>query len=348
MTAVADGGGPSDEWDATNQDKWLASLATLFVIPEEYRDERFDRAAAAELLGCGEKLLDTLIANGLPHGGETGDERFDRFDLVNLALYSGVGTSVPEKATRYALRWMHESPESLYTAKRWDFSIKLSCAAQAGCGDDPQWTIARPVPELQGGSVESLTLNGRNARSEHLDLVSEGPEGLAFEAVLISDGTRQEIVSPVLREILTQFATDYRWVRMPEPLQWRTDLVLPQKAAPCIASCLELVEQCRAAGFEARTRRGWILGMLDLAHSWLEVVDSDGVLKMVDPAFMILAADHAERPHPDFRGACLGSRLNRLLPTEHHADQPVLGHTCGGTWSAPNQKTMIQLAQRPA
>ncbi|GAB2620165.1 hypothetical protein GCM10027168_60290 [Streptomyces capparidis] len=333
-------------------DGWLESLRNLLVIPEDLRDEWVDRTGALELLQCGPEILDELLRGGLPHGGEPGAERFDRFDLVNLALYSGSGTSVPEKTMRYALRWMHADPQTLFRPRRWDCSVALSPPA----GDeeaDParmEWSLATPRPELHGGWTESLTVGPQGAVLGEKDITACGTTGLTASGVLVTSGERREIRSSRLREIVTAFGPDrYRWGRMPEEFQWRKDAVLSQGYAPCIAVCLELAERCRAAGFEARTRRGWIMGMLDLAHSWLEVVDEDGLVKTVDPAFVILADHHAEAPHPQIAEAFTGSLLNRLMPTEHHANEPVNGYRRDGVFRHPRHRTDIQLsAEQPA
>ncbi|MYU25781.1 hypothetical protein [Streptomyces sp. SID8352] len=331
---------------------WLASLRNLLLIPEDLRDESIPRAVALELLQCGPEILDELLAEGLPHGGEKGDERFERYDLVNLALYSGSGESVPEKTMAYALRWMHADPATLFRPRRWDYSVVLSPPA-ADDGADPAgmaWNLATPRPELHGGWTESLTIGPEAAVLGDKDITVGGTTGLTASGVLVTSGERREIRSPRLREIVTSFGPDrYRWGRMPEEFQWRGGEVLAQGYAPCIAVCLELAERCRAAGFEARTRRGWIMGMLDLAHSWLEVVDEDGVVKTVDPAFVILAAHHAEAAHPAAADAFTGSLLNRLMPTEHHADEPVNGYRRDGRFAHPRHQTDIQLsAEQPA
>jgi hypothetical protein len=65
--------------------------------------------------------------------------------------------------------------------------------------------------------------------------------------------------------------------------------------------------------------------MLDLAHSWLEVVDDDGEVKAIDPAFVLLAA-HAPQVDPGLIPACHGTFFNRLLSTAHEADQPLVQH----------------------
>ncbi|MER5762182.1 hypothetical protein [Streptomyces sp. NPDC002082] len=332
---------------------WLDSLRDLLVIPPELRDEWVERDAALELLQCGREILDELLRAGLPHGGTPGAERFDRFDLVNLALYSGSGTSVPEKTMRYALRWMHADPEALFRPQRWNYSVALTPPAAHGEGEPERtdWNLATPHPELSGGWTESLSIGPEGAATlGEKDITASGTSGLTASGVLVTSGERREIVSEKLRAIVTSYGPDrFRWGRMPEELQWRKDEVLAQGYAPCISVCLELAERCREAGFEARTRRGWIMGMLDLAHSWLEVVDEDGLVKNVDPAFVILADHHAEAPHPDIAQAFTGSLLNRLLPTEHHADEPVNGYRRGGLFAHPRHQTDIQLsAEQPA
>lgn len=330
---------------------WLESLRDLLVIPAELRDERVERDAALELLQCGPETFEELLRAGLPHGGSPGAERFDRFDLVNLALYSGSGASIPEKTMRYALRWMHADPGNLFRPQRWNYSVTLSPPARDKEGDPERmdWNLATPHPELSGGWTESLSL-GQGAVLGEKDITVRGTSALGVSGVLVTSGERREIRSERLREIVTSYGPDrFRWGRMPEELQWRKDEVLSQGYAPCISVCLELAERCREAGFEARTRRGWIMGMLDLAHSWLEVVDEDGLVKNVDPAFVILADHHAESPHPAIAEAFTGSLLNRLLPTEHHADEPVNGYRHDGLFAHPRHQTDIQLsAEQPA
>jgi hypothetical protein len=248
---------------------------------------------------------------------------------------------------RYALRWMHEPPgEQLFRPKRWTYSVEVSCDRPDGCSPlGRHFGVARPRPELHGGWIEELSVSPDGAVAGDVDVAVAGADRLAVTGVLVTNGQRREIRSKRLREIVSQYPpADYRWGRMPEELQWRPELVLRQRYAPCISACLNLAEQCRAAGYPARTRRGWIMGMLDLAHSWLEVTDDDGQLKTVDPAFMILAAHHAEQPHPEFIPACTGSLLNRLLPTGHEADQPVMNHDCRGRRSAPRHRTNIKIA----
>ncbi|WP_223199543.1 hypothetical protein [Solihabitans fulvus] len=321
---------------------WLAALARLFVIPAGYRDENVDRVGALDMLRCGPAVLDALIRDGLPCSGEPGAERFDRYDLFNLALYSGSNSSVPERAIQFALRWMGKAPETWLNPMAWQVGIELACPEQHGCGDAPTWSMARPTPEAFGGRTIELRTDPAGATIGREDVTAQGSPAFGLTVDLETRGERRQLRAPALREIVDEFMTgDWRWARMPEELQARPDLVLPHGVAPCISVSLRLAERCAAAGFQARTRRGWILGMLDLAHAWLEVVDEDGQLKVVDPIFAMLS-DHAVDPHPDFRAVCLGSRVNRLLPSEHSADNPLAQHTCGGVSRVPKKKVVVR------
>jgi hypothetical protein len=355
-TASPRGGAPA----AADPRGWFDALEALVAVPAGYREEQVGRIDALEMLRCGEQVLTDLVGAGLPCSGEPGAERFDRYDLFNLALYSASGVSVPERALSFALRWMTNPPEAWFKPMRWNFSIELTCGRDAGCGPEPWWSLARPYPEAFGGrtldlrsepaagiagppGAEAAAATTREAATgDAVDLEAVGVPRLAVSAQLETRGGRQELRSPVLRRVVDEFmAAGYRWVRLPEEAQWRPADVLPHGVAPCISASLFLQEELRAAGFEAWTRRGWILGMLDLAHAWLEVRDSDGEIKIVDPVFAMLAA-HAPAPHPEFAGACLGSRLNRLLPTQHYADQPLIRHECGGEAVTPRRKTVVR------
>ncbi|MCD0453481.1 hypothetical protein LO762_30495 [Actinocorallia sp. API 0066] len=313
------------------RDGWLAALADLVPVADGYRDEVVGRGEALDLLRCGDALLDDLVAHGLPCSP---DGRFDRYDLFNLALYSGSGRSAPETGIRFALRWMGREPDTWFTDKSWTISVELACPRAGGCGADPWWKAARPLPEAFGGTVHTLLPDDPGTA----DLDTPG-----FTARLTARGERRELRSPVLREICAEYDAA-RWVRLPVELQARPELVLPHGIAPCISVSLDLAAKCRAAGYRARTRRGWILGMLDLAHAWLEVVDDDGLTKVVDPVFGLLSA-HADAPHPSFRAACSGSRFNRLLPSAHEADEPLFRHGCAGGEHTPKTRTTVRTAR---
>ncbi|WP_073391709.1 hypothetical protein [Jatrophihabitans endophyticus] len=324
---------------------WPAALERIWPIPADHRDAQVDRVAALDMLRCGETALDELVAAGLPADDRDGGQYFDRFDLFNLALASGSGTSVPERAIRYALRWMQGGPPTWVQPLHWTFDIELQCPAgscPADAAGEPSWWHARLDPEHGGGALTEFatTPPGRLRADERIELAGVGP--VALRGSLTTRGELMQLVSPTLRALTDDFlAAGYAWGRMPELLQREYDRVVAAGMAPCISASLYLQREFRRAGYDARTRRGWLLGMLDLAHSWIEVVDDDGVVKVVDPVFSRLV-EHADRPHPELARAVLGSRVNRLLPAAIPADGDMVGHRCGGRHSTPLRRTVIR------
>jgi hypothetical protein len=316
------------------------SLERLYAIPPGHRHEDVPRATAPQVLGCDDSTLGELVRRGLPCSGPSGDELFDANDLFNLALYSGSGRSVPERALRYAIRWMAESPERLTATRRWTFSMTLSCARDGGCGADPRIEAALPMPELFGGRLEESPFAGE-ASVEHP--ASE----LTIAATVETRGEQRTLRSARLRGVVDEvLGSGLRWVKVPASMHARPDLLLPHGVATCTALSLHLAERCQAAGFEARTRRGWMLGMLDLVHAWVEVVDEDDEVKVVDPIFVLLA-ELAPNAHPELLELCRGSVTNRLLPTARSAGEPLERHVCDGA-EAPIAKRITILPAREA
>ena len=330
---------------ADERERWLAALATIFLIPGDHHMPYFDRVGALDTLRVEESTLDALIAAGLTCTGEPGQEWFDRYDLFNLSLASGSGKSVPETAIRYALRWMNGGPQTWFEPLDWKFEIDLECPHER-CGAEPEFTHASMLPEAIGGEMLRWQTSPDGAVEQDQRIRRTGPGPLHFSGEVRTTGRRGRLVSPALRGIVDDFfATGYRWVRMPEPLQWEYQRVLGQGVAPCISASLLLAERFAAAGYETFTRRGWLLGMLDLAHSWLEVVDDDGELKPVDPIFTWLT-EYAPNPHPELAEASIGSRLNRLLPAAMSADGRMATHTCDGRLVDPRRRTVIRRIPR--
>lgn len=322
-------------------DRWLSALERTFLVPEDHRVGYFDRVAALDMLRCGEQVLDELVQAGLPTLGEPGAEWFDRFDLFNLALASGSQTSVPEKAIKYALRWMHRGPKTWTESLDWTFVVDLSCPLDT-CGEDPEWSHAQMLPEAVGGELYDWKVEPEGARMVGDQLRYSGPGPLRFSGNVSTSGELMQLRSPVLRRIVEDFfAVGYRWVRLPEPLQWEYQRLLDAGVSPCISASLFLAREFEAAGYPAVTRRGWLLGMLDLSHSWVEVTDDDGVVKPIDPIFTWLT-EYADKPHPDLAAASIGSRMNRLLPAAMTADGLMATHSCGGRELTPRRKTMIR------
>lgn len=327
---AADGAGP-----------WLASLALLYPVPAPHRAPQTGRREALEILRCGPAVLDELLRAGLPHSRGSEGELFDRHDLINLALNSGTGQSAPERAMRFALRWMHEDPKTWTLALDWTLRIELACADPGGCGADASFSHARLMPERNGGALEQWRSEPPQTHDGEL-MRFAGPGPVVFSGLLRTEGELLEIKSPRLRRITRDFIdADYRWARLPKAVQADYRTVMAAGYAPCVTASLFLAQQYEAAGYRASTRSGWILGMLDLAHSWVEVLDDDGVVKTVDAVFGRLSR-HSAAPHPALPRAVLGSRINRVLPAGAGAGDPLARHRCGGRDSAPTIRTLIR------
>src|SRR4051794_32500649 len=312
--------------------QWLRALDDLVVIPDGFRDESAGRDEALATLRCGEAVLDALVAAGLPCDDE---QRFDRFDLFNLALYSGSGRSMPEMAFQFALRWMASPADSWFAPRRWRFDVGIACGRADGCGAEPSWSIARP-------RVGIFSADPVDARIGPTAIELNGGTGLRIAGIVETTGRRAQLRSPELRERIEAFMhAGYRWVRMPEALQRRPELVLPHGVSNCITACVVLERELRAAGYEVRTRRGWMLGMLDIEHAWLEILDCDGEIKVVDPVFALLAG-HATAANPELETAVIGSRINRVLPTDNPAERALTGHVCGGAEARVRKRTEIR------
>lgn len=315
---------------------WRESLAVLYPVPAPHRVEDVDRRTALEMLRCGPEVLDRLVADGLPHTGRADGPWFDRHDLVNLALQSGSGWTMPERAVQFALRWMREDPKTWTEPLEWTYEIGLSCDRCEG----GEFRHSRLLPERHGGTLVDQATTPP-AGVDGGDLVWSGPATVAGR--LVTGGSLLSLRSPRLTAVTLDFlGAGYRWARLPKPVQADYETVMAAGYAPCVTASLFLEREYRAAGYEAFARSGWILGMLDLAHAWVEVIDDDGVRKVVDPALERLST-HSGDPHPGLGAAALGARSNRMLPTAAGAGQPQARHTCpDGTTAAAKTRTIIR------
>ncbi|MFE2979029.1 hypothetical protein [Streptomyces sp. NPDC059258] len=320
----------------------LKALDSLYAMPDDYREFTVERAAALDILRCGERQLDLLVGSGLQCERAGDGLRFDRYDLFNVALGAQSGRSLPEISMRYALRWMQGGPATWTEPLDWAFEVELTCPRDGGCGTDPRWQHAQLTPETAGGGLLDWRTEPENLPVRDGWVVHEGPGPVRLTGRLRTRGEALDVVSPRLREIVADFlAHDYGWARMPEALQADDARVLAAGMAPCITASRFLEREFRAAGYEARTRRGWLLGVLDLAHSWVEVVDDDGIVKCVDIAFRKLT-EYAQNPHPELIDACVGFRFNRLLPLSIPAEGVMAHHRCGDSFITPRRRMSVR------
>ncbi len=291
------------------------SVADLFVFPAAHRSPDTDRVAAAQMLACDDRALDELVHKGLPVGD---DGRFDSRELFNLGLHSGTGRTVPEQAFAYSLRWMRGTTESLLAPRRSTFALSSSC----DCGEPS--TLASP------GTYDGAVL----------DLVRDAH---SVTALVHTQGAVAPLVSPALRAVVSEFAAlGVRWVKLPDALREDETLVRTHRVATCESASRYLAAQCTAAGLTATTRIGWVIGMLDLVHAWVEVTDDDGVTKVVDPIFTLFASTIKDA-NPALTDPLTTLRTNRLIPTALGVGDRVAAHPC----PAARFTTRIQPAKEP-
>ncbi len=280
------------------------SLDGVFLIPPEHHVPDTDRAAATQLLGCDDRTLDSLVRRGLT----VRDDRFDGRDLFNLALHSGTGRTVPEQAFAFSLRWMRGSAESLLAPRTLSFTLTARCACE-------HVVLALPRPDRYGGTVTP---------APGADVVA----ARTVAATIRTEGRAVPLRSPVLRGLVEEFAAlGVRWVKLPDALREDESLVTTHRVATCESASRWLAGRCRAAGYAATTRIGWVVGMLDLVHAWVEVTDDDGETKVVDPIFAGFAAG-VPGANPLLTDPAVALRTNRLVPTACEVGARVARHDC--------------------
>ncbi|WP_396451803.1 transglutaminase domain-containing protein [Actinomadura sp.] len=309
----------------------LRALDGILVIPPEHHRPDTGRADAASMLACDQDALSALIRHGLPATGGRGRERFDSRDLFNLALYSGSGRTAVERGVASALRWTRSSCEDLIAPRMSRFELRVACGAPEGCGPGARNTLARPRTGAYGGKVRQVRALPAGAARD----VPAGPAAtargsgpaLTLSAVLRTVGDCPVLRSPALRAILREFVgAELRWLRLPEAMR-NDESLIPRGFASCGSASRYIARLCREEGIPATTRIGWLVGLPDLVHAWVEVVDDDGVTKVIDPTFVLLA-EVIPGANPMLRDPGIAFRTNRLIPTALGVGADVASHTC--------------------
>ncbi|MBO2466220.1 hypothetical protein [Actinomadura violacea] len=336
----------------------LSALEGLYVIPPGHHRPDTGRAEAARMLACDDRTVTALARHGLPSTGEPGRERFDARDLFNLALYSGTGRTPVERDVASLLRWTRSSCEDLIAPRVSRFELGVACGDPDGCHPDAHNALARPRTGAYGGAVRHVRAHpGRGGRrvgaapdAAATTARSSGP-AMAISAVLRTVGDCPVLRAPALRAIVREFmGAEPRYLRLPADLRDDPDLV-PRGFAGCGAASRYIERLCREEGVPATTRIGWVVGLPDVVHAWVEVVDDDGVTKVIDPTFTLLA-ELIPWSNPMLRDPALAFRTNRLVPTGLHVGGDVASHTCGrapGAAGRPHARVTTRIVPlRPA
>lgn len=310
---------------------WLEALERLRPTPEPHRDERISRERALLLLRCGEDVLNGLCDRGLPHSGTPPEEHYDSSDLTNLALMSKSNRSFPELGASFISRIAAATPEVWVNVHRWILQTRALAMHGAKCGQNPSWAFRRPTPESFGGDCLEWK-EGGTLRVINTSAVPEAGASstLSLTGRVLTRGEVRVIRSRVLRELYREVLETMEFSALPASLGTDVDAIRSSKAADCVGISVLLEHECRRAGYQAVARRGYLLGLLGIGeHCWLEVIDDDERMKILDPALPMVAR-RSPRPTPAFTAFCLGSISNRLLPFDCPVDEQIIEHRCGG------------------
>lgn len=253
---------------------------------------------AATLLRCDQEVV---AAQGLRQVGG----RLDFTDVVNAALHSGAGTTLPELGRRLAMRFAAADPESWFAPLDWTVSVhpaptgEQGLAAVPDLGADGLEVLDDPAAELAGPVVS----DGHQAEPYHVRVRLTGDQ------FTVTDGR----VRAAFDDVLAAFdGGDVHYQAIAEPLRRDHRRSWSLGVADCVVAGRVLADRLRAEGLTARGRRGYLLGLVGTDHGWCEVL-LDGRWRCLDPVFAHLATDHCRGGGAEFREACRGSRFNRLL-----------------------------------
>lgn len=321
---------------------WLNALERLRPASAPHRDERVSREQALLLLRCGKDVLNELCDRGLPHSGTPPEEHYDSSDLMNLALMSGSNHSLPELGASFVWRTAKGAPSDWACLHRW--MLQTSAFAEHGpeCGENPSWSFRRPTPESFGGRCLEWGEGSIFPLAETAAFSDSDPSStLSLSGRIVTRGEVRVVRSRYLRELYREVLETMEFVVLPASIETDVDAIASAGGADCVGISSLLERECRRAGYHAAARRGYLLGLLGMSeHCWLEVIDDDGKMKVLDPTLPIVARA-SPTPTPAFTAFCLGSISNRLLPFDCPIGDQLVAHRCGGERVASHSLTVV-------
>lgn len=299
--------------------RWVPALEGLRTVPAQYRKPTLSLRAAARELGCGQELLESLVGAGMPALDTSDGLRFDYHDVMNLGLRAGAGRSTAELGERQCIRRMASgSPASWAEERTWHLRLSASCDG-AGC-PEPRPAVLSPAPHLLGGSIDQQTE------------MASGEQQLTVLTMGSRKQPRRPTVLAIFNDMLSALRSgryQYGWV----PRELSADY--PASVAHGLVNCVVAADLMRdwavSAGLQARARKGLLLGVVSVEHSWVEVLDDDQWV-VLDPVLAFLATRHPGC-QPEYTDFCRGSIHHRMLAWAGDLHQPLVDHRCraGGT-----------------
>ncbi|MEV0464835.1 transglutaminase domain-containing protein [Nocardia tengchongensis] len=280
-------------------------------------------AEAAELLRIDAEQVAALTADGLQH--RVDPERgllFDYADVVNAGARSRSGLTVPELAQRLLMRFAAGPEPTWLRPITWTVMVHLPAGRQSA--------LAAAVPDLAADGVEALDLPDPGVP---LPTVTAGRQCEPYRVRVRLTGARHQIEDARVRAAfdahLDAFETGrVAYQSIAESLRADHQRAWSLGVADCVVTSAVLADSLRERGLRARTRRGYLLGLLGSDHAWTEVYEQDA-WRPLDVVFAHIGAGNGVHS-AEFRQACCGSRFNRLLPCAVAGDAPLVVDADGG------------------
>ncbi|KNB50820.1 hypothetical protein [Streptomyces caatingaensis] len=319
---------------------WIDALHRIVPTPERYARFDTDRHSALAIMRCPPGVLDLLMKEGLRYRADGDRVLFDDSDIRNVAAASGSGGSVLELVQRYLFRFAAAAPAEWTAERTWAVRNLAACPAGDPCAEP--WEFAPLAAEDFGGRSWDV----RTATGAAVDARGAGVDGLAplaeFAATVRTAGAVRRVRDRLVRDAFHESLDEMRSGRMayqamPPALRNDPAAARANGTANCISVSLHLERVFTDAGLEARTRKGYLMGLLGSDHSWVEIRE-DGRWKVVDPVFALLGL--RQGASQEFVEFCLGSVPNRLVPCACPADLETVRHTHRRT-PAPTRNVVL-------
>ncbi|MDT9701487.1 transglutaminase domain-containing protein [Streptomyces sp. P17] len=296
---------------------WLPAVERLVAVPEEFRVARLSHEEAARELAIDEAVLENLVGAGFPAEDTPDGLRYDYHDVMNLGLRSGLGRSLAELGERQCMRLAAGQPEQWLTERVTRIRLTATCDA-AGCTSCVTTPVpAEPAPKLYEGRLTEWSKE-------------EGRPGSMLATVTTCghrDAPRTETVRRIHDDLLDRLVSgEYQYGWVPESLRARPATAIEHRAVDCVVAAWQMQRWAEEAGVRARTRRGFLLGLVGVEHAWTEVFE-DGRWLLLDPVLAYLGSRHRST-HPEFADFTRGSVHNRLLAWDRSVDESLADHDC--------------------
>lgn len=298
---------------ATELAPWLGAVATLRPVPERYFAPTLDVPEAARQLGCPAGVIEELVRAGLPSADSPDGPLLDYHDVMNVGMAAHTGRSLAEQAERRCMRMAAGDPGKWIEPRTWRVRLGAPCTEPDCAGAFP----AAPTPELLGGALLEYQPSESTAHEADAVVATRGRR----------DEPRTRAVREVYDDLLSGLTTDrYRYSWLPHALRADPAQAAELGVADCVIAAWIMQRHAESAGLEARTRKGYLIGLVGVEHAWTEVLE-EGRWLALDPilAFLGLRQPGSD---PGFTDFCRGSVHQRLLAWDRRADEPITDHAC--------------------